>query len=154
MPSNSIKILLVEDNPGDAKLVEEELSAGMDLFFDITLATSLQDGINKLKEKSIDVILLDLALPDSSGISTLEKINAEAKHIPIVILSGTKDEDLALGAVRDGAQDYLVKSEVNNVLLTRTIRHAIQRHKIYQELERCKTELERYKDLASKMVSQ
>ena len=146
MEQSSFRVLLVEDNPGDAKLIQEELSGGMDTFFDVVTAGSLQEAFSRIEEeKSIDVIISDLNLPDSNGIETFGKLHEKDKSLPIIVLSGTKDESLALNAVQKGAQDYLVKGEVDNTLLTRTIRHAIERHKVYKELEQAKAELEKYK---------
>ena len=142
-----LKLLLIEDNPGDARLIQEELSGEMDIFFDVVTATTLEEALTNIEKDKFDVILSDLGLPDSQGIDTFLKIHDKEKGLPIVILSGNKDENLALSAVQKGAQDYLVKSEVNNILLKRTIRYAIERHKVYKELEETKAELERCKKL-------
>lgn len=152
MGPDSTKILLIEDNPQDSRLVQEELSGEMS--FDITTVGSLSEAITKITDTSVDIILSDLALPDSNGIDTFVKLYEHTKNIPIVILSGTKDENLALKAVSQGAQDYLVKGEIDTPILIRVIRYAIERHKVYKELEACKAELERYKSLGEQKVEQ
>jgi two-component system, cell cycle response regulator len=152
MGPDSIKLLLIEDNPGDARLVQEELSGEMS--FDITTVGSFSEAVIKITDTAVDIILLDLSLPDSNGIDTFLKLNEHTKNIPIVILSGTKDENLAFKAVSQGAQDYLVKGEIDTRLLIRVIHYAIERHKVYKELEACKAELERYKSLDEQKVEQ
>lgn len=147
MGPDSIKLLLIEDNSADARLVQEELSS--EISFDITTIGSLSEAILKIRDINIDVILLDLDLPDSNGINTFIKLYEHANNIPIVILSGIKDENLALKAVSQGAQDYLVKGEIDTPLLIRVIRYAIERHKVYKELKQCKVELEKYKNLCN-----
>lgn len=147
MGPDSIKLLLIEDNSADARLVQEELSS--EISFDITTIGSLSEAILKIRDINIDVILLDLDLPDSKGINTFIKLYEHANNIPIVILSGIKDENLALKAVSQGAQDYLVKGEIDTPLLIRVIRYAIERHKVYKELKQCKVELEKYKNLCN-----
>ncbi len=144
--NKTINVLLVEDNQADARLVQEELSG--EISFDITTVSSLSKAVLKIQDINVDVILSDLDLPDSKGINTFVKLYEHAKNIPIVILSGTKDENLALKAVSKGAQDYLVKGEIDTPILIRVIRYAIERHKVYKELEACKAELEKYKSLS------
>lgn len=131
MPLNPTKILLIEDNPGDARLVQEELSDVMDFFFDLTIAGMLSTGIEHIEANKTDLILLDLTLPDSTGIDTFLKIFAKAKNTPIIVLSGLKDATLAEVAISKGANDYLVKGEIDSNLLIKTIKNALgnQRHK-------------------------
>lgn len=153
MEDSQINILLVEDNPQDARLIKEEISGVMDIVFDFKTTESLQDTFLFIDKNIVDVILLDLSLPDSNGIETFHKMKEKTDKIPVVILSGLKDEELALHAVQEGAQDYLVKGEIDAKLLVKAIRYAIERHKIYRELESCKAELERLKKQASQMAS-
>lgn len=134
MTGQKIKILLVEDNLDDTRLIQEELAESMDFIFDINNFQRLSLAIDFLKENKVDLILLDLGLPDSSGMDTFYTIFNEARNIPIIILSGLKDEILALNAVSKGAQDYLVKSETDSANLIRSIRHSIERHKVFNEL--------------------
>jgi predicted heme/steroid binding protein/CheY-like chemotaxis protein/uncharacterized membrane protein len=122
-----IKVLLIEDNPPDAVFIEEMLAEAKDFSFDLEWKESLSIGLERLAKKGIDVILLDLNLPDSKGFNTFTKTLAQAPEIPIIILTGLDDETLAIRAVRTGAQDYLIKKHVNSSLLVRTIRYAIAR---------------------------
>lgn len=122
-----IQVLLVEDNPGDARLVEELLKeAGPDQFA-ITHVSRLGDALQSLVDRAFDVVLLDLGLPDTFGAEAVVPVNNVAPDVPIVVLSGLADEALAVQAVRCGAQDYLVKGPNAAPLLTRAIRYAIER---------------------------
>lgn len=150
----TIKVLLIEDNPGDARLIQEELSGEIATFFDIVTVESLKDGIKSSKTDSFNIVLLDLSLPDSTGSGTFIKFHNEGKHLPTIVLSSTKDEKLALDAVKNGAQDYLIKGEIDSRLLVKSIRYAIERHKINNELERIKTELNKYKTYFEKKTNQ
>ena len=122
-----IKVLLIEDNPPDAVFIEEMLAEGKDFSFDLEWKEKLSIGLECLAKKGIDVVLLDLNLPDSKGFNTFTKTLAQAPEIPIIILTGLDDETLAIRAVKTGAQDYLIKKHVNSSLLVRTIRYAIAR---------------------------
>ncbi len=130
-----LNILLIEDNPGDARLLEELLKEGASndssvKRIELIWAEQLSTGLEKLREKSIDILLLDLSLPDSTGLDTFYKAYQAAPHIPIIVLSGLRDEGVAVQAVREGAQDYLFKGEVSGYLLLRSIRYAIERKQI------------------------
>ncbi len=124
-----IKVLLIEDSPADAVFIEEMLGEAKDFSFDLEWKEKLSTGLERLAKKGIDIVLLDLNLPDSRGFNTFTKVLAEAPEIPIIVLTGLDDETLAIRAVRTGAQDYLVKKHVNSSLLVRTIRYAIARKK-------------------------
>ena len=127
MPKNGIKVLLVEDNPGDARLVQEVLAEAGAGQFELNQVDTLGKGISSLKEYPADAILLDLSLPDSTGFETFLKIHSAAPHIPTLLLTGMQDERLAEKAVQEGAQDYIAKSELDGKLLVRSIRYAIER---------------------------
>ncbi len=144
MEAGTIKVLLIEDNQEDLTLVKEELSS--EISYDIVVAENLFDGLAELKKNKPDVVLLDLALPDSNGMDSFIKFYENVIDVPIVILSGSKDEKLALSAIKLGAQDYLIKGEINNKILLKTIKFAIERYKIYRELEGCKKELNDLKE--------
>jgi signal transduction histidine kinase len=133
MSSSPVQILLIEDNPGDARLIKEFLGEVTSSTFELDFVDNLSEGLRHLDGK--DAILLDLALPDSSGLDTFEKIHSHAPAIPIIVLTGTDDDALAFKAVREGAQDYLVKGQVSSQLLGRTIQYAIERKRINEELE-------------------
>jgi signal transduction histidine kinase len=124
------KILLIEDNPGDVRLIREFLSESKYGIFTVISAPRLSDGLELLAKETIDLVLLDLGLPDSQGIDTFTRVNEKALHLPIVILTGQNDEVLGIRAVGEGAQDYLVKGEVNSNLLTRTLSYAIERKRV------------------------
>jgi len=128
MSEDRVRILLVEDNPADARLLKEMLGdAGA--AFDLTNAERLTEALRRLNGEAFDCILLDLMLPDSRGLETFFRVYARASHVPIVVLSGLSDENLAATAVREGAQDYLVKGHVDGGLLLRSVRYAIERRR-------------------------
>ena len=146
--TEQIRVLLVEDNPGDARLVEMALSESSITSFEITIAGLLSDAIKCLHEQVYDIALVDLSLPDSSGLSIISKILKERPKIPIIVLTGLDDEEVGLSALKKGAEDYLVKGPDVNNSLTRTIRYAIERKKSKAEL---KTEREKYENVVKSM---
>lgn len=133
MSTPPIRILLIEDNPGDARLIKEFLGEITGTTFELDSVDNLSDGLKRLD--GIDAILLDLALPDSKGLDTFERVHLQAPGLPIIVLTGTDDDALAFKAVSAGAQDYLVKGQVSDQLLARSIRYAIERKRINEELE-------------------
>ena len=135
MSMEPIKILLIEDNPSDVQLLRIILSEAKTTAFRLTAVDHLEAGLNILDKEIIDVILLDLSLPDAWGLETIQKMLHHTSEIPIVVLSGTNDESLAIKAVQMGAQDYLAKGEVTNQILIRTLRHAIERQRLVIDLE-------------------
>ena len=138
-----IKVLLIEDNAADARLIQIMLAEAQALRFDFAWADSLTAGIARLKEGRPDVVLLDLGLPESSGVHTLERLLAHASDVPtLVVLSGLTDEEVAFKALRSGAQDYLVKGQVDTALLVRAIRYAIGRSEAEEALKQAHAELE------------
>jgi signal transduction histidine kinase/CheY-like chemotaxis protein len=127
MSKGILHILLVEDNPADADLLQEVLSQ-IDGRLQIVHADRLAGAVEILnRAEPVDAILLDLGLPDSRGMATLERLNSTASHLPILILTGQEDELLAIEAVRRGAQDYLVKGQTGPNMLLRAIHHAVER---------------------------
>ncbi len=128
------KVLLVEDNPGDAFLIQEQFKAAKSYVYQLTHVEYLAQAISDLAQDSYDVILLDLSLPDSRGLETLKTLKEHSLAIPIVILSGINDEELAIQAVRQGAQDYLVKGQVQGEILVQALRYAIERKHIEEQL--------------------
>ncbi|HEX2054918.1 MAG TPA: PAS domain S-box protein, partial [Nitrospiraceae bacterium] len=127
-------ILLVEDNKGDARLLKLLLEEADPTRFKLTHVDRLADGISCLQKGGIDVVLLDLSLPDSYGFETLNRMHAEAAGIPIVVLTGIEDEALGLQLIQHGAQDYLVKGQVTAPLLQRSLRYAVERARMANEL--------------------
>jgi signal transduction histidine kinase/HPt (histidine-containing phosphotransfer) domain-containing protein len=138
MTSDLIRILLVEDNPGDAFLVREALEEAIPGRHILELAGRLGEGLARLAAEAFGLVVLDLSLPDSRGLDTLRAVRARAPSLPIVVLSGQADEATAQAAVGEGAQDYLIKSEVTPGHLGRAIRHALGRKAIEEELRRAK----------------
>ena len=122
-----IKVLLIEDNPGDVNLIKEMLSRTKGVIFDFEFTERLFYGLKRIERGGIDIILLDLSLPDGQGFYTFSEVQTHASTIPIIVLSGLDDEELAVKAVQEGAQDYLVKGHVDSNLLLRAIRYAIER---------------------------
>lgn len=123
-----MKILLVEDNPGDARLIQVMLAEGSSAFhFELSWADRLLKAVELLAVNNFDAILLDLTLPDSQGLNTLIAIVVRVPEVPIIILTGLEDETVAVKALQKGAQDYLAKSQLNSDLLLRTVRYAIER---------------------------
>jgi len=133
MKNESIKVLLIEDNEADTRFISEMFKE-IKPKFELQHATKLNEGLNLLKSGDFDVLLLDLSLPDSMGFETFENAHAQEPELPIVILSGLDDEELAIKAVRMGAQDYLIKGDVNNRILSRSISYAIERKNTEKEL--------------------
>jgi signal transduction histidine kinase/CheY-like chemotaxis protein len=127
MEGKPIKVLLIEDNPGDARLLQEMLAEAKGTAFGLECADRLSAGLERAARGDIDVILADLSLPDSRGLATFAQVYAQAPQVPVIVLSGLADEELAVKAVRAGAQDYLVKGQVNSNLLARAIHYAIER---------------------------
>lgn len=124
---DSVKILLVEDNPADACLIREILAESTDLSFDLEWVDRLAGALPRVAKGGIDIILLDLALPDNVGLDTFVRTHAQANGIPIIVLTGFDDALLAVKAVRAGAQDYLVKGQGSYAQLSRSIRYAMER---------------------------
>ena len=129
MTANNTNILLVEDNRGDARLIREELEEALTGKFSLVHADCLETCVKFLEQREFDVILLDLGLPDSQGFDTLARVKAKTERHPIVILTGLDSEDMAIKALREGAQDYLVKDEINARILKRAIQYSIERKK-------------------------
>lgn len=128
-------ILLVEDNPADARLVEIYLKESTMLECEITKAEELNEGLAYLEEQEFDAILLDLTLPDSQGFNTIKTVIEEFPEYTIIVMTGLEDETIALNSVKAGAQDFIVKGSFDGNLLSRTISYAIERHQLKKELE-------------------
>ena len=143
MSQSRIAVLLIEDNPGDARLIRELLVDAGGTGFDVDHADRLSTGLARLDEGRIDVVLLDLGLPDSVGLETFACVKAKAPDLPIVVLTGLDDETTGTEAVHEGAQDYLVKGSVDAHLLSRAVRYAIERNAAEKAIERQTKELQR-----------
>ncbi|TQQ82797.1 hybrid sensor histidine kinase/response regulator [Halonotius terrestris] len=156
--TDELCLLLIEDNPGDATLFEHHLTTnGNDTFppATVTHVEELDAGIEELETDAYDLVLLDLGLPDSSGLDTLDRYNDavethdELAPVPVVVLTGLKDDAASVEAIERGAQDYLVKDNVDSNILHRTIRYALERHRQEQELRRQNERLERFANVVS-----
>ena len=129
-----IKVLLIEDNPGDARLVREILSGIEDSAFELQHADRLQTGLKMLAGEEFDIVLLDLGLPDSSGMETLTRVHEQALDVPIIALTGNTEKLLGRESVREGAQDFLQKGKVDSDLMYRSIHYAIERQRVMGEV--------------------
>lgn len=135
MSAKVLKILLIEDNPGDARLIKEALSEVESTEIELSHATRLQEGLAKLAAENFDVLLLDLSLPDASGLDTIRQAHKAVAGVPIIVLTGFNDEAFSITVVHEGAQDFLVKGQFDGALLMRAIRYAIERKEAQQELK-------------------
>ncbi|MEH2237043.1 hybrid sensor histidine kinase/response regulator [Nostoc sp.] len=132
--SYSVKILLVEDNLSYARLLQEFLMQVQSQEFTLVHVKRLGEALQELTQCNYDVILLDLSLPDSQGLLSLPPLIDQVPNIPIVVLTNTNDEEVAIEAVRQGAQDYLIKRQVNSDVLVRSLRYAIERKQLLESL--------------------
>jgi two-component sensor histidine kinase len=149
--SSALRVLLVEDNPGDARLLREAVAdasgsvsptpAGAGVVsthaappMEWTQAARLDEALQRLRERPFDLVLLDLSLPDAHGFDTFARVCEAAPDVPVVVLTGLDDEDLALRTVHAGAQDYLVKGEFDGRLLVRAMRYAVERGRVTRAL--------------------
>ncbi len=130
----TLRVLTIEDNPGDAHLVRLMLAEAAPGDIIVEVAPRLATGMRELLQSDFDCVLLDLSLPDASGLDGLTQLRSVAADVPVVVLSGRADEGLAMNAVQEGAQDYLVKGEVDGRLLYRSITYAIERKRAEVEL--------------------
>jgi signal transduction histidine kinase len=126
----TVWVLLIEDNPGDALLIREMLRDARDAVFVLETCATLADGVSALLKRRYDVVLLDINLPDSSGTQTVQRLLHHHPENAVVVMTGFDDQESAVEALKAGAQDYLVKGETNSNLLVRSIRYAIERHRI------------------------
>src|SRR5579884_3980404 len=136
MKLEGVRVLLVEDNPADARYLRESLADAGVFGVHFTHVTRLSDALKRLEGEHFEVVLLDLSLPDETGIETLVRMHAKAPNVPIVVLTGLDDEALAIKAVREGAQDYLVKGQTDGHLLVRAMRYATERRGAVEALQR------------------
>jgi len=143
MMDQALRVLLIEDNAADARLIRELLAEVEGGPFNVAWADRLEEGLRHLVPDAVDVVLLDLSLPDSQGLDTLATVVGQASWVPIVVLTGLNDRDLAVEAVRRGAQDYLVKGQADGDRLARAARHAIERKEIESRLAEANARLER-----------
>ena len=134
-PTFAVRVLLAEDNPTDALLLHQALESVRGANFSVICVESIKECVARLRDGVFDVILLDLGLPDSSGLETFLTLRERAPDTPVLVLTGLSDEDAGLKAVQQGAQDYLIKGQVDISLLGRVIRYAVERHQLQKALE-------------------
>jgi DNA-binding NarL/FixJ family response regulator/signal transduction histidine kinase len=129
MSGPPIRLLLIEDNPGDRRLLEFALAANTELAFDLRVATSLEEALAALRVEAPDVLLLDLYLPDSAGLDTLHAVSDAAADVPIIVLTQEEGESIALESLRAGAEDFLRKAEIGAGALGRAVSYALERRR-------------------------
>jgi len=135
----ALHVLLVEDNAGDARLLREMFSRENAGSFQLTHLLRMSDAEAELAKGGVDIVLLDMGLPDAHGIETVRRACTVAPGVPMIVLTGLEDEALAAEAMKEGAQDYLIKGQIENRALPRALRHAIERHRMQAETDLVRT---------------
>lgn len=138
MSKTPINILLIEDNEDDAIYIQEVLAEVKTPVFRFEWLTELNKGIERTKKEGIDVVLLDLSLPDSRGTGTVSRLKKEAPHLPIVVLTSLDDEETGIKTIQEGAQDYIVKRHISSYTIRLAIRYAIERQKLVTNIKQLK----------------
>jgi signal transduction histidine kinase len=146
MTEKALRILLVEDNAGDARLLREMFSKEKAGSFELTHLLRMGEAEIHLAKGGVDIVLLDMGLPDGHGLDTVRRARAVAPGIPMIVLTGLDDEALAAEAMKEGAQDYLIKGQIENRALPRALRHAIERHRMQAETDLIRTHQMQFKD--------
>jgi signal transduction histidine kinase len=146
MTEKTLHVLLVEDNAGDARLLREMFCKEKPGSFQLTHLLRMSEAEALLAKGGVDIVLLDMGLPDAHGIETVRRAHAVAPNIPLIVLTGLEDEDLAAEAIKEGAQDYLIKGQIENRALPRTLRHAIERHRMQMETDQIRFQQMKLKD--------
>ena len=146
MKETALHVLLVEDNAGDARLLHEMFSTETPGSFELTHLLRMSEAMIHLGKGGVDVVLLDLGLPDAHGLDTVRQVHAVAPTVPLIVLTGLDDEALAGEAMKEGAQDYLIKGQIENRALPRALRHAIERHRMQTETDLIRTQQLQFKD--------
>jgi two-component system sensor histidine kinase UhpB len=148
-----MKLLLVEDNPADARIIREFLSEAPAGAFQLEHVARLDAALESLRQDTFELVLLDFGLPDSQGMETLTRVQSVCTQLPIVALTGLDDQAFAMEVVRAGAQDYLVKGRFDNDLLVRTLRYAVERKRSEEEVRRLNTALRTANESLEKRVA-
>jgi signal transduction histidine kinase len=146
MKANALQVLVVEDNEGDVRLLREMLSCERPGEFELTHLSRLDEAEAHLAKGGTDIILLDMGLPDGSGMDTVRRTHAAASGVPIIVLTGLDDEASAAEAMREGAQDYVIKGQIESRALPRALRHAIERFRMLGESDRMRSRQMQLKD--------
>ena len=132
--AQSVQVLLIEDTEDDALLARRDLTRERRCQFGLEWVPTLEEGIERLRQGGVDVVLLDLSLPDCRGGDTFERLSTAFPHLPILVLTGHDDVETAVQTVRRGAQDYLVKGQMNGESLARAISYAIERKRVTSQM--------------------
>ncbi|WP_013322556.1 diguanylate cyclase domain-containing protein [Gloeothece verrucosa] len=148
----SLHILLIEDNSYEAELIKDMIESVLEIPVILTHHSYLKHGIQSLQQNNYDIILLDIRLPDNQDLSSINQIKQQASTTPIVVLSNIQDKNIAVEAVRQGAQDYLYKGQFDSELLCRAIGYAIERQQIEEQLKQQKLQLQRQKEELQKQI--
>jgi signal transduction histidine kinase len=148
MVNVAVRMLLIEDDEADIDLIRIYLAKAKQFAARLEGATSLEEGLKRLQQGGIDLVLSDLTLPDVQGLETFRQLHSQFPDIPVIILSGLNDEEIAVNAVSLGAQDYLIKGNFNHQVLVRAIRYALERHQLSHTLKQQVIELEETKRAA------
>src|ERR1700685_67110 len=146
MRKRALQVLLVEDNAGDTRLLREMFSKEPSGSFELSHLTHMREAEARLKAGGVDITLLDMGLPDGHGLETVRRARAAAPNIPLIILTGLDDEALAAEAMTQGAQDYMIKGQIESRALPRALRHAIDRHRMQTETDLIRTHQMEFKD--------
>ena len=146
MKKAALHVLLVEDNSGDARLLREMFRTESPGSFQLTHVLRLGEALVLLAKGGIDIILLDLGLPDGHGLDTVRRARAVAPEVPLIVLTGLEDEALAAEAMKEGAQDYLIKGEIENRALPRVLRYSIERQRMKSETDLIRAQQMQFKD--------
>jgi signal transduction histidine kinase len=146
MTETTIQVLVVEDNAGDARLLREMFSKERPDSFELTHLLRMSEALIHLAKGGVDIVLLDMGLPDGHGIDTVRRAHAAAPGVPLIVLTGLDDEVLAAEAMKEGAQDYLIKGQIENRALPRALRHAIERHRMQTETDLIRANQMQFKD--------
>src|ERR1700688_1931357 len=134
MKEKALQVLVVEDNAGDVRLLREMFSKEKPGSFELTHLLRMSEAVIHLGKGGVDIVLLDMGLPDGHGLDTVRRAHAAAPEVPLIVLTGLDDEALAAEAMKEVAQDYLIKGQIENRALPRALRHAIERHRLDQRL--------------------
>lgn len=140
--SQIIRVLLVEDSPTEAMLIEAALADNEDVLFDVCHTICLKDTQLALKQQSFDIVVLDLTLPECSGMETFTRLHASCPTVPVVILTANASKTIALESVKQGAQDYILKEQIENMQLSMSLRYAIERKKAEESLKKAQQDVE------------
>jgi signal transduction histidine kinase len=146
MKGKPLQVLLVEDNAGDVRLFREMFSKEKHDAFQLTHLLRMSEAETHLAKGGVDIVLLDLGLPDGHGLDTVRRAHAAAPDVPLIVLTGLDDEALAAEAMNAGAQDYLIKGQIENRALPRALRHAVERHRMQTETDLIRTNQMQFKD--------